>query len=284
MNIHRIFGAALALALAVFPMTLAAQEGGEKMDEVVARVDGEEIRRSDVMAMARKLPPQYQAQMQQIYPLLVQRLIDYKLASEAGRAAGLASDDEVKARIATAEEQAIREVYLERKIEAQITDAAIQDAYKAHLAANPPVEEQHARHILLETEEAAREVIALLDGGADFAELAKERSTGPSGPKGGDLGYFTADQMVPEFSKAAAALEPGQHSAEPTQTQFGWHVIKVEDRRSGAPVSFQEVEPKLREQLARDALKTLLDGLREGVEIEIVSDSAEPSGEAAPAQ
>jgi peptidyl-prolyl cis-trans isomerase C len=212
MAIRRIFGAALVLALAAYPMALAAQE-----DRVVARVNGEEIRQSDVMAMARTLPPQYQSQLMQIYPLLVQRLVDFKLAGKAGRTAGLADDDKVKAFVAKAEEQAIREVYLEREIEARINDAMVQDAYQAHLAANPPAPEHHARHILLKTEEEAREVIGLLDGGAEFAELAKERSTGPSGPNGGDLGYFTAEQMVPEFSQAAAALEPGQHSTDPTQ-------------------------------------------------------------------
>ncbi len=215
--------------------------------------------------------------------MLVQRLVEFKLAGKAGRAAGLASDDKVKTFVVRAEEQAIREVYLEREIEARVTDAAIQEAYQAHLEANLPVEESRARHILLETEEAAREVIGLLDGGADFAELAKQRSTGPSGSKGGDLGYFTADQMVPEFSQAAAALEPGQHSAEPTQTQFGWHVIKIEDRRTAAPVSLEEIEPRLREQLARVTLEKVLRGLREGAEIEIVAESSGESTEA-PAQ
>ena len=275
MTCRRFFGAALALALAATPMTLAAQEDGAQEDAVVARVDGEEIRQSDVMAMARSLPPQYQTQLTQIYLLLVQRLVDYRLAGKAGRAAGLAGDDEVKARVAKAEEQAIREVYLEREIAARVTDAAVQDAYKVYLAANPPAEESHARHILLETEEAAREVIALLDGGADFVELAKQRSTGPSGPKGGDLGYFTADQMVPEFSQATTALEPGQHTAEPVQTQFVWHVIKLEDRRKSEPASLEEVEPQLREQLARETLETVLKDLRDGAVIEIVSASAE---------
>jgi peptidyl-prolyl cis-trans isomerase C len=272
---RHIFGAALALALAATPMTLAAQEAGAQEDRVVARVNGEEIRQSDVMAMARSLPSQYQTQLMQIYPLLVQRLIDYNLAGKAGRAAGLASDDRVKAFVTRAEEQAIRELYLDREIETRVTDAMVQEAYQAHLAANPPAEEHHARHILVETEAAAREVISLLDGGADFAELAKERSTGPSGPNGGDLGYFTADQMVPEFSQAAAALEPGQYTAAPIQTQFGWHVIKLEDRRTAAPVPLEEIETQLREVLARDVLEKVLDGLRDGAEIEIVSVSAE---------
>ncbi len=270
MAYRRFFGAALALALAATPMTLAAQE-----DLVVARVNGEEIRQSDVMAMARTLPSQYQTQLMQIYPMLVQRLVDFKLAGKAGRAAGLASDERVKAFVAKAEEQAIREVYLEREIEARITDAMVQEAYQAHLADNPPATEHHARHILVETEEVAREVIASLDGGADFAAMAKQHSTGPSGPNGGDLGYFTGDQMVPEFSQAAAALEPGQYTAAPVQTQFGWHVIKLEDRRTAALVPIEEIETQLREGLARDALVKVLEGLRDGAEIEIVSESAE---------
>ncbi len=283
MGFRRNFGAALALALAAYPIALAAQDGDAQEDRVVARVDGEEIRNSDVMAMARGLPPQYQTQLMQIYPMLVRRLVDFELAGKAGRAAGLAGDDEVKARVARAEEQAIREVYLEREIEARVTDARVQEAYQAHLAANPPAEEFHARHILVETEEAAREVIVLLDGGANFVALAKERSTGPSGPKGGDLGYFTADQMVPEFSKAAAALEPGRHTAEPVQSQFGWHVIKLEDRRTAAPAAFEEIEPQLREQLARESVEAIFKNLRDGAEIEIVSESPGENTEA-PAQ
>ena len=185
MVVRHFLGAALALALAASPMILAAQEGGSGEDRVVARVNGEEIRWSDVVALARTLPAEYQTQLMQIYPMLVERLVDFKLAGKAGRAAGLASDERVKAFVVRAEEQAIRDVYLEREITTRITDAAIQDAYTAHLAANPQAEEYHARHILVETEESAKEIIVLLDGGADFVALAKELSTGPSGPNGG---------------------------------------------------------------------------------------------------
>jgi peptidyl-prolyl cis-trans isomerase C len=278
---RRILGAAVALALLAFPAALSAQQGGAEDDAVVARVNGEEIRNSDVMEMASRLPPQYQSQVMQLYPTLVQRLVDFTLAGIAGRAAGLAEDEEIKARIAKAAEQVIREAYLEREVVARMTDEALQASYQDYLADNPPAEELHARHILLETEEEARAAIAELDGGADFAEMAKERSTGPSGPKGGDLGYFTAEQMVPEFSAAAAELEPGQHTAEPTKTQFGWHVIKLEDRRTAAPASFEELEPQLREKLARDSVGAIFQDLRKGAEIEIVSQA---SGEAAPEQ
>ncbi len=271
MSNFRVLAGAVVLALIAFPAVLHAQQDGTPDDLVVARIDGEEIRQSEVMAMARTLPPQYQAQLKQYYPLLVQRLVDFKLAD----------DEAVRVRLAKAEEQVIREGYIEREVLAQITDDALQAEYKDFVANNPPATEHHARHILVTSEEAAREVIAKLDEGVDFAELAKERSTGPSGVKGGDLGYFTADQMVPEFSEAAAKLEPGQYSKDPVQTQFGWHVIKVEDRRTAAPPGFEEVEKKLREELAREAVTAIFKQLREGATVEIVSEAAAPEGAAA---
>ncbi len=281
MSNFRVLAGAVVLALIAFPAVLHAQQDGTPDDPVVARIDGEEIRQSEVMAMVRTLPPQYQAQLQQYYPLMVQRLVDFKLAGKAGRAAGLADDEAIKARLASAEEKVIREAYIEREVLARITDDALQAEYKDFVANNPPATEHHARHILVPSEEDAREVIAKLDEGADFAELAKEHSTGPSGEKGGDLGYFTADQMVPEFSEAAAKLEPGQYSKDPVQTQFGWHVIKVEDRRTAEPPGFEEVEPKLREELAREAVTAIFKQLREGATVEIVSEAAAPEGAAA---
>ena len=278
----RILGAAWVAALIACPLAVSAQQGGTGADPVVARVDGEAIHQSEVMEMARELPPQYQAQLMQIYPMLVQRLIDFKLAGKAGRDAELAADAEVKARVAKAEERAIREVYIEREVTARMTDDGLQSKYKDFLASNPPKNEHRARHILVETEEAARELIVMLDGGADFTELAKARSTGPSGVQGGDLGFFTDDQMVPEFSQAAAKLEPGEHSKDPTQTQFGWHVIKLVDRRTAAPPSLEEVEQKLREEMAGEAVEAVFKQLREGVTVEILADL--PAAEGAAAQ
>ena len=277
-----VFGAVVAVALIAFPVVLHAQQSGAEDDPVVARVDGEVVHQSEVLEMARGLPPQYQAQLMQIYPLLVQRLVDFKLAGKAGRAAGLAGDEEVKARVAQAAEQMIREVYIEREVEARITDDGLQAKYEEFLANTPPKTEYHARHILLETEEAAREVITLLDGGADFAELAKERSTGPSAAQGGDLGFFTADQMVSEFSETAAALEPGQYSKDPTKTQFGWHVIKLEESRTAEPPGFEEVEPQLREEMAREAVEAVFKDLRHNATIEILA--GQPAAEGAAAQ
>ncbi len=267
--------AALTLATAALavPLAVTAQTSGAD-DAVVARVNGEEILRSEVFVLAQSLPPQYQSQLAQIYPLLVQRLVDFRLAYAAGMADGLANDQEVKTRLAEAEKRVIRDIWIERAVTALTTDNALQDSYTAYLAANPPQTELSARHILLENEEAARDIIAKLNSGGDFAELAKEHSTGPSGPRGGDLGTFTADQMVPEFSTAAQALEPGQYSKDPVKTQFGWHIIKLEDRSETAPPSFEDMEAQLRQELAGANVETVLSGLRGSAEIEITEDGS----------
>lgn len=264
----------LGVALFLVPLGAAAQREGAADDPIVARVNGDEIHRSDVMRLAKSLPPQYQAQLGQIFPMLVQRAIDYKLFAAAGEAAGLADDAEVKDRLAKARMGVIREVYFERQIQARVTEDGIRKRYEEFLATTPPTQEHHARHILLETEAAAREIIAKLDAGADFVELAKEHSTGPSAPKGGDLGYFAAGQMVPEFAEAAAALEPGSYTKDPTKTQFGWHVIKLEDRRETAPPSFAEKEEQLRQEMTRAAAETMIKELRREATIELVASDA----------
>lgn len=282
----RTLGAALALAFALSPLAATAQQSATPADEnpVVARVNGEDVLRSEVFEMAQSLPPQYQSQLAQIYPLLVQRVVDFRLAERAGRAAGLAEDSEVEARIAKAVGRVIRDTYLERAVNARVTDERMQESYKAFLAKTPAKTEQRARHILLKTEEEAKAVIKELDAGADFAELAKTRSTGPSAAKGGDLGYFTDDQMVPEFAAAATAMEPGQHSAVPVKTQFGWHVIKLEDRRVVAPPTFEEVASQLREEASRAAVEDVLKTLRAGAQVEILPAGLSIDGAAAPAQ
>ena len=295
MQLPRIFPAgptlalALTLAMTAFPLGLSAQTQTPEAadDPIVARVNGEEIRRSAVFALAGTLPQQFQSQIMQVYPLLVQRLVDFKLANAAGRAQGLAEDEEVKKRLAELEDRVIREVWIERAVDEGMTEEALRSRYTTYLADNPPVTEQNARHILLKTEEEAREIIGKLDGGADFAEMATEHSTGPSGPRGGDLGYFTEDQMLPEFSTAANALQPGEYTKDPVETQFGWHVIKVEDRREVAPPSFEDLELQLRQEYARENVETVLQGLRDKAEIEITAEgkSMLPAGAApAPAQ
>jgi peptidyl-prolyl cis-trans isomerase C len=130
----------------------------------------------------------------------------------------------------------------------------IKARYDKEVAATPPEEEISARHILVETEEEAKALITELDAGKDFAELAKEKSTGPSAGQGGDLGFFTKGRMVPEFEAAAFEITPGEYGKEPVKTQFGWHVIKVEERRETAPPAFEEVADQVRQLVYARAL------------------------------
>ena len=252
-------------------------------DPAVAQVDGTPVLMSDIMAYAAQLPPEYQAQFDQIRPFLIQRVIDFRLLDKAAVAAGMTEDEEVQARVAEITLGVARDVYLRRLMAAEVDSAAVEARYQTYLEENPPKEEVRARHILVESEEGARAIIAELDGGADFTELAKERSTGPSSGSGGDLGYFQAEQMVPSFSEAAFALEPGSHTAEPVQSEFGWHVILSEDKRQTAPPPYEALEEPLRGELERAAVETLLAGLRADAEVEIFSiesapEESEPEG------
>lgn len=262
--------ATLALILALLPFSASAQQGESGSDPLVATVNGQQIFRSEVLETAKSLPPQYQTQLDQVFPALVDRLVDFSLLAVAADKEGLAEDEEVLRRLAELQVNVMREVYLERQISKRVTDQELRGRYDKFVADNPAQPEVHARHILLEEESVAKEVIVALDGGADFAELARERSTGPSGPQGGDLGYFTQDQMVPEFAQVAFNLEAGSYTKDPVQTQFGWHVIKVEDRRQGVAVPFEELEEQLREEASREVVNTVLGELRENATIEVV--------------
>jgi len=278
-----VFAVLAGFLLGATPAPVSAQDTPEAAEEeddpVVAVVDGTEIRHSDVTAYAFTLPPQYRQAFNQIFPFLVQRLIDLALIDKAATADGLADDQEVQDRVNKLTVDVMREVYMERFLADEVSEEEVEARYQSYLDENPPEEEIHARHILLESEEEAREVIAQLDEGADFAELAEENSTGPSAAQGGDLGYFTGQQMVPNFAEAAFALEPGSYTSDPVQTEFGWHVILVEDKRTKAPPTFEQLEPQLKQELQGAAVESHLAGLRADAEIE-VKERAQPQTEA----
>ncbi|WP_282604193.1 peptidylprolyl isomerase [Pelagibius sp. Alg239-R121] len=280
MRIKNLLVPAFCALSVAFALPVQAQDSGAGDDPVVARVGGEDILQSEVLALAQNLPPQQQSQIALIFPQLIEQVIDLRLVGKAGRDAGLADDEEVRERVMRAESQIISQIYVLREIEAQVTDEKIRAEYDKFVTENPPQKEIRARHILVEEEDQAKNLIVELDGGADFAALAGEHSTGPSGSQGGDLGFFGEGQMVPEFSEAAFAMEAGQHSKEPVKTQFGWHVIKVEESRLGEQPAFEDMEADLRSELSRGAYQDIVAKLREGAEIEIVTPDAE---ETAPA-
>jgi len=258
-----LFVAGLAFAAAA---PVAAQDG----DSVVASVNGEEIRLSEVIRSAQNLPQQYQQNLQQIFPALVQRAIDMRLMEAAGRVQGLDQDEQVRARVAAAEREAISQAYLQGILQDSFTEEALDAAYARWTEANPPQDEVRARHILVEEEAQARELIAEIEGGADFAALAEEHSLDPSAAgRGGDLGWFTRERMVAPFAEAAFEIEPGSHGAEPVETRFGWHVILVEDRREGAQPSRDEVAAELQEMIAGQVIEETRTALRSDAEIEL---------------
>ncbi len=231
-------------------------------DPVVARVDGQAIRRSEVLAFQRALPPQFQqVPIEALLEPIVDRLVSQKLIAAEGRRANLQNDPEVKARLAQFEERVMQETVLNRMLESRLNEAALQARFAAYQKENPGRDEIRARHILVANEQAAQGIIAELGRGGDFAKIASERSVDPAGKQsGGDLGFFGKDDMVPEFWTAAAALKAGETTKAPVRSQFGWHVIRVEERRV-VPESFDE----LREKLASDMSQEIMTGYVEGL-------------------
>jgi peptidyl-prolyl cis-trans isomerase C len=236
---------------------------------VVARVDGVELRLADVQAAQQNLPPQAQKlPLQQIYPILLERLVDGELVSEAARKEHLDRDPAVQSRLRLYEDYLIQHAYIDELVKGAESEDQLKAGYQKLLKEQPAREEVRARHILVKTEAEAKAIIAQLDKGADFATLAKKNSTDPGAASGGDLGYFTRDDMVPAFAAAAFALPVGKYTETPVKTEFGWHVILVEDHRVKKPPSFTEARAQISQLLARDIIQAKLKELRQSAQIE----------------
>ena len=261
--------AAAAIGLLALGAAARAQQPAADQDPVVAIVDGVAVHRSQIEETARGLPEQYrQMPMQVLFGILLDRVIDFQLLANAAERQNLGDDPSVQVALAAARSNVLRDALIQRKIEQGTTDAKLHERYdQIKQGENFAQPEVHARHILLKSKEEADAVIKELQGGADFAKLAQQRSVGPSASSGGDLGFFRKDQMVPAFADAAFALKPGQFTTEPVQTQFGWHVIEVFERRTVEP-TFKETEPQLRQDLAREIVTALVSDLHEGAKIE----------------
>jgi peptidyl-prolyl cis-trans isomerase C len=278
----------LALAAALLFVTPAAAQapaaGAAQQDPVVARVNGAELHRSEVLAARQMLPAQVQQiPFEQVYPQLLDNLVTNLLASQAGRKQKLADDPEVKKRVQWAQDQIIEEVYLSRYIRTAITDDKIKSRFDQFLKDQKPQDQVNAKHILVKTEDEAKAVIADLKNGGDFAAIAKDKSNDPgTKASGGDLGWFTKDEMVPEFADAAFKLQKGQYTETPIKTQFGYHVIMLVDRRTAPPPTMEEARPQVVALLQRELLDQKVKELRTGAKIETFNlDGSKPS--AAPA-
>lgn len=238
-------------------------------EKVAATVDDVAIKEADVRAFYEARPQWSMVPYESLRERLVQHMVETVLMANAARQDGLEQDPSVTSKLAQAERDILAFVYLERAMDTQITEDKLKDAYQTYLAGFEPAVEVHASHILLATEEDADAVIEALRKGEDFATLARERSTGPSGPNGGDLGYFTRDDMVPPFGDAAFALEPGATTDEPVKTSFGWHVIMVHDRRETKPEPFEQVRDMLRADMNAKVQEDVLESLRAKAKITV---------------
>ncbi|MBM9593771.1 peptidylprolyl isomerase [Roseitranquillus sediminis] len=246
--------------------TSPAPEAGASADPstVVATVGGTDITLGHMIAMRSRLPEQYnQIPQDQLFQGVLDQLIQQEALSQQAESASqrveLVVENERRALMAN-------EV-LASAVQASITDEALQQAYDATYADAEPTPEYNASHILVETEEEARQLKTQLEEGADFAQLAQEHSTGPSGPSGGELGWFGPGMMVPEFEEAVADLEAGEVS-EPVQTQFGWHLVKLNEQREQTPPSLEEASSTLAQQIQMDAVQQTVDQAISGAEVE----------------
>jgi len=212
-----------------------------------------------------------------VYPMALDQVLNTRLVQNKAESAGLENDLEVKKQLEMARQQIIRSVYIQRELDKQISDADMKAKYDQEIGKQPSIDELRASHILLDSESNAKDLIAKLNAGEDFAKLAAENSGDPGNKdKGGDLGWFAKADMVPEFSEAAFKLSKGSVSKEPVKTQFGWHVIKVEDKRERPKPSFDDVKPAIQAELRRERLETMLDGWKKMATIEKFDINGDP--------
>jgi peptidyl-prolyl cis-trans isomerase C len=254
---------------------------------VVATVNGQPVRLSELEVAQQSLPQQYRNMpLQAVFPALLDRIIDSKLVVQEGKKSKVNEDPAFKKRMAFVEDQVLQDFWIQREIARQVTAEKLQKRYEERLKQMPAEEEVHARHILVSTEDEAKALIAEIKKGTAFDKLAKEKSTDKaSGAEGGDLGWFKKSDMVKEFADAAFNLKKGELTEAPVKTQFGYHVIKVEDRRKAPPPAFEEMADQLREEMAREAVTAQLDQLRSGAKIEnFAMDGSKPDATPAPAK
>lgn len=264
--------AALALALAAVaaPQATAQMENAGDDNNVVATVNGYEIRASEVKLAADDILPQLGEIPPRLrYPFVVEYLIERHLLAQTAVKEGVEKTEEYKRRLAFYQAKALRDSFFEEKIEPNITEEEVREIYEKEAAQVNESERVHARHILVETQEEAAQLKERIAAGEDFAELAREFSKDGSAQYGGDLGFFAADEMVQPFSDAAFALEAGQLS-DPVQTQFGWHLIKLEERKTGGAEPFEKVKDGLKMILLRQKVQEMVNQLRTEGDVELV--------------
>lgn len=269
-------GSIVATGLVLAPIAMAQD------DKVVATVGGKPITEADLKLAEGELDQQFaRLTPEQRRAAALSAIIEIRIMADKATADGLDKDAEFQRRMAFLNQRALHAAVIEKDIASQITDEVVRSRYDTEIAAAKPTNEVKARHILVKTKEEADAVIKQLDEGGDFEAIAKEKSTDAgSGANGGDLGYFGPGQMVPEFETAAFALDVGAYTKEPVQSQFGFHVIKVEDKRSQQPPAFDQVKEQVRSLVFRDKYLEMVKNLRSQAQVEITDPALKTSVEA----
>jgi len=264
----------LAFAPAAFAQTPAP---AAPANPVVATVNGQKIFVSDVQQAAQDLPQQYQNMpQQQVYQMLVSQLIDRKALLAAAHKENLQANPQVAALMQGAADDKLENAYLQEQVFKQVTPAAIQAEYNKDYAGKPGPAQVDARHILVPTQAQAQDIISQLDKGADFAKLAQKYSQDPSGKSGGELGWFSQNEMVKPFADAAFALQPGKYTETPVQTQFGWHVILLEGKRQGPTPALADVQDQIQQQLADAVFKATIKSVTAKAKITLYGQDGKP--------
>ena len=249
---------------------------------VVANVDGQPITEADVQLAESELDQQFaQLAPEQKRAAALSAIIEIRVLANKAKAAGYDNDAEFKRRMDFLNQRALHAELIEKEIAPQVNDEAIRARYDKEMAETKPVNEVKASHILVKTKEEAEAIIKDLDAGKKFEDIAKEKSTDPgSGANGGDLGYFGPGQMVPEFEAAAFALNVGEYTKTPVQSQFGFHVIKVDDKRAKQPPAYDTVKDQIRQIVFRDKYFETVKGLRGAAKVEITDPALKTGVEA----
>ncbi len=274
--LHKLFAATtMILAGAFLPAGIfvghpaSAQEKAAE-NKVIAIINGHKITTKevklaadDILSNLVNVPPKMR------YPFIVEYLIERRLLAQQAIREGLGDDNEYKTRIVFYQAKALRDAYFENKLKASVTDEMVRSSYEKQAATIKPVERFRARHILVATEQEAKDIQAKLKKGEKFEALAKQFSLDGSKDFGGDLGYFTGDEMVAEFANATKALKKGATSG-PVKTEFGWHIINLIDRQDGGPRPLEEVQDAIRLVLLRQIVQKKVDELRKQATIEMI--------------
>ncbi len=272
--IQRTLPLALAIALGLPTFAQAEEKPADKTPRTLVEVNGEPVKETHFVVYRAQRGPRGQAMDQEAQLGLLNELINTVMIAQAAEKEGLDKHPELVAAMDVARYRILAEAAVEQYLKDHpVTDKEVEAAYQARYA-DAKLTEYKASHILLKTEDEAKAVIAELDKGADFAELAKSKSTGPSGPKGGDLGWFEGGQMVKPFADAVAGMSKGEHSKTPVQTQFGWHVIELEDTRAQTPPKLDEVRAELTQDLQRKLIADYIRDIRAKADVKIIEQQA----------